>query len=486
MLKAIAAANMLCYHAQCHYLKASSLAADRPYHNAKFEFSAQRNKPLVDALRESHLGSDELRKAFSLIRGNPVLAQNFPVLTSQSNSVPTMDLQRLDARSVTLFANLDHDKNASREADLLEHCGSILRFVHRCLEIAGHQRKLLEAVELQIHAENHPAFASGHRMGERNKHGLCHNNLREVRHHMFEEFNNCYREYHQDLNDASGPDDILARAVETATKADQLQFIPNPQRGQQRITADVTMLAGAGLGCHTIEYRPKSIVYTSIPHVPIPKAEEEFEPLSIDEGVDLKGLSTPVSSFMEELASISPDEVFTDSKVSANRQRRRESITPDEIFTDSKICREIPPFAVPEYTVVVSTDTHLDTNNAPPSTTSKVSQSTEKGKTAIVRTRSSDHFQPRRTKKRLKAQKPQPVADSSGDMLALALGGRMDFMKEDAVFGKGGRNHSGDGVRLDCTDDNSNSNSNTSIHSDDSSNEFPFNDNPLFRRAHSF
>lgn len=434
MLGTIAEANTLCYHAQSHFQKASSLAAGGPYHRA--ESSAQRNEPLIDALREAHFGSDKLQKYFSLVRENLFLVQNQPVLASQVDatqavSISSEDLRKLHARSAIMFANGNNDHASQRE--LLKHCRSVLEFVHRWEQISGHHLKLLEDVIAQIRDENSPVVALGHPMGEREERSY-HSSDHDYYHHH----------YHPHHHAMPEPYDVPLRA-EGTTRLNRIMFNQNSR--QQFPTGG----AGAGQRYH-YDPPPSSVVHDRT-FIPNPKLEEEFEPLLLDEVMIL--------SLKEEyLAPIIPDEIFTNFKIIRNHRGRQQ---------------DIDSFHFPEDAVIVRTDT----NSATPTATTTASRSrspvAEAPKTR--RTRSGEFMGKKRRRRRPKTRSPKRQKaititqnDSSDDMLlALALGGRMDFMETCNGLGKGGRvQHSGYDIGM----------GNTDTDSDDSPLEFPFDHDP--------
>jgi len=450
MLMAITEANTLCYHAQCHYRQASSLAADRSYNKTKFS-AQQQDEPLIDALRESHFGTNKLQQSFSLIQEHPALVQKFPVLASQTSSIPIMALETLDASSALLFDS-GSDGDASKN-DLVKHCSRILRFVHRCEEMSSHQRKYLEAVEAQIKGESPAACADWNKVISN--------------HH-------CYHQYYHHRYPMPGPYHIPVREIETS-RSDEVSFVPSQQGIENRY--EHKEAAGATEQRYDSEHHSSSIVHAKPSSTPTPNTDDDFEPLSIDEGIDLSlgethsaSAETLASSIVEALGPIIPDEIFTDSKVGVHRNKHK----------------EVTPFHFPEYSNIVSTNSCPVT---PTSTTTSTTMSTESPperrhqETGFVRSKIGNRLrvlsqqqqqQQQQNRRPPRRQKKRKSESESNDMLSLALGGRLEFLEKDSGNDRGGSHyHSDNDARRGNSDD------------DGPDDEFPFGNCRNYKRSHS-
>lgn len=440
MLMVITEANTLCYHAQCHYRQASSLAADRSYNKIKYN-TQQQGEPLIDALRESHFGTNKLQQSFSLIQEHPALVQNFPVLATQTSSIPIMALEKLDADSALLFD--DSSDGDTSKNDLVKHCSQILRFVHRCEEISSHQRKYLEAVEAQIKAENPAACADWHNMGSNNHY---------------------YHQYNHHRYPMPGPYHTSVREVEKS-RSDEVFFVPNPQGLDHRYKEQQ----------YNSEHHSSSFFHAKPSSTPPPNTDDDFEPLSIDEGRDLSlgetdsaSAETLASSIVEALGPIIPDEIFTDGKIAVHRKRHK----------------EITSFHFPEHSNIVSTDSCPVTPTSTTTSTTSTTRSPADGRyqeNGRVRTKSvnrskflsqqKNYHQNRRPPRRQKKRKAKSESD---DMLSLALGGRLDFMEKDSGNERVGNQYcsENDARRSNSDDDGPND-------------EFPFDNNRKCKRSYS-
>jgi hypothetical protein len=448
MLMAIAEANTLCYHAQCRYRQASSLAADRSYNKTKYS-AQQEGEPLIDALRESHFGTNKLQQSFSLIQEHPALVQKFPVLASQTSSIPIMALENLDASSNLLFDS-GNDGDASKN-DLVKHCSRILRFVHRCEEISSHQRKYLEAVEAQIKAESPAACADWHQVGSN--------------HHY-------YHQYYHHRYPMPGPYHIPVREMETP-RSDEVSFFPS-QQGREDHYEQIEA-AGAAEQRYDSEHHSSSIVHAKPSSTPTPNTGDDFEPLSIDEGIDLSlgethsaSAETLASSIVQALGPIIPDEIFTDGKVGVHRNNRK----------------EVTPFHSPENSNKVNTDSCPVTPTSTTTSTTMSTASPPRGRhqeTGFVRSKSGNRLrvlsqqqQQQQNRRPPRRQKKRKAKSESNDMLSLALGGRLDFLEKDSGNERGGSHyHSENDARRGNSDD------------DGPDDGFPFDNRRNFKRSHS-
>lgn len=146
MLRTIAEAKSLFYHAHCHYRQAAS--AQNVYYRVK----------------EARNGTATLQRAFSLIQQDSYLNQQYPVLMAQAGYIPKLD-------TVIVLANNDRNNNEQKESSLYR---KIMQFIRRCEEITIHQQSLLAAVAVQIRAES-PSLVAREGVGVRK--GYVRNNI---------------------------------------------------------------------------------------------------------------------------------------------------------------------------------------------------------------------------------------------------------------------------------------------------------------------
>jgi len=431
MLETIDETNSLCYHAQCHFRQASSLAADGPC-TGENSTTERKNEPLIKALQEARLGSDKLEKSFSLVLENVMLVRNHPVLASQVGSIPKEDLQGLETSSEKLLANIGkHKDDRIKERKLLKHCGSILRFVNRCEEIAGQQRKLLEAVAVQIK----PIVV------KKTEASFYHNNKLGYS-HQYDRYNDHVR---------SEPYNVPIREVETE-RIDPIPIIPNPRSRHQKVTAQV---GGVGTEQWCLSNPHPSSV--TLPPAPVRKPTDDFEPLPIDQGIDL-----PSSETDDELEPLSIDDVINlsleEEVITASFPSAGTFIDTSNIHGNRWECQQ----------ETLSTPTV-------PKRTNRSPRSTDEEKPRIRRVGSGGLLEKRRRNRRPPRRQPKPKGrnkePSSDDVMKLALGGRLDFMQKDTVFKEDSR-------RRRSSDTNE---------SEDASLEFPFDDDrPACRRWNSY
>lgn len=422
MLEIIDEVNSLCYHAQCHFRQASSLAADGPCTGEK-STTERKNEPLIKALQEARLGSDKLEQSFSLVLEDVMLVRNYPVLASQVGSIPKEDLQGLETSSEKLLANIGkHKDDRIKERKLLKHCGSILQFVNRCEEIAGQQRKLLEAVAVQIKSKTDENFHHNNKLG----------------------FSHPYDRYNDHIR--SEPYNIPLREAETG-RIDPIPIIPN-QQSRHQVGA-----VGTEQWCLSNPH-PSSV---TLPPAPVRKPTDDFEPLPIDQGIDL-----PSSETDDELEPLSIDDVI-------NLSLEEEVLTP----------------SFPSAGTFVDTNTihgnrwgwQQETLSTPtvPKRTDRSPRSTDEEKPRIRRVGSGGLLEKRRRNRRPPRRQPKPKGSfketSSDDVMKLALGRRLDFMQNDAVF----------------KDDSRQRRSYNTNDTEEASLEFPFDDDrPACRRWNSY
>jgi len=367
MLETINGACVLCHNALTYFHHSTSIAQNGLY-NSDAPVDEKMSSHVADAIKEARSGSDKLKASFAMIQGNLFLSRNHPILISQSMSIPIEDFEEIEARSTSQYPKLKLRK-------------ALLRFVHRCEEIASHQKQLLDAVAGQIQAENRPFGAYG-----------------------YPPFHP-YHHYHQYA--MPGPYNVPLEAV-GSSKSDRMPYQYGPRASSNHEESfEPIPLAKSEKQCNS------SSTLT---------LEDEFEPLSIEKGMDL-----PLNE-----AHLTP------AKTSTSSAGTLPPIKPDEIFADSKIqCHSQghATFAA-KSTNTLTSKTKKARAKTPPSLRSA---STSKEPLKIRRTGSGGLLEKRRrsTKRqsrRTKKEKEKPKSQSPDDMLALALGGRMDFMQKDTVY----------------------------------------------------
>jgi len=457
MLKSIAEATTLCYYAQCHYKQASNLAAAWPYHHGKYVDS--RHNPLLEALRESRLGSEKLQKSFTFVRKNLVLAENFPVLVAHAGWISIAKLQELDTRSTALFpahvSTTSEQQPKKREQELIMHCGSILQFVNPCEEIATHQQKLLEAVKGQILAENPSLVPVGHRE-DHWKSYFCPNSHYGYNH-----------QFYQHQHAMTGQPKIPVR-TDDITIPNKIAPKPNTQQEEQHF---VTKGTSARWNAQQYQYDSrKSPVAHTKRRASISKSvdDDEFEPLSIDEGIDLSmelndlsATTNIASSIAQALGPIITDEIFPGSKFKLNFPEDTVKVS-DGINTTTTTKRSA---------------TKTPATLPPPLSTAMERKQKSRSARRVRSTGSQPKHRhqrpPRRQKKKKTVEEsyfPSSEKSNESSLLAFALGGRMDFLKKDAVLGKGGTTG---GLGIGSS-------------SSDSDGEFLFDNQPMSRRSYSY
>lgn len=479
MLETIAEAIFFCYQAQCHYRRASNLATDQLYNYGKD--IAGRKQTLLSALNELHLGSKKLNESFMSIRSNLMLDQNFPVLTSQIGCIPVGDLEELDISSSSLFStdgSIDSKQHRMKERNLLKHCSGILRFASRCEDIAAHQRKLLEAVKGQIQAENPSVAFAGYRedpLKER---------MNDNSHHPQ------YHQYYQYRHTLTECPEVPSKR-KTGTIQNQVSSTPNPPEKLQYCTTNITAAASigqAGQQLHQYDGCPNPIVH-SISREVIPESkDDEFEPLSINDGMDSESASLgyteqllsqcdyrrnsivhlkpyeanskPNDEEFEPLSindgvefSMVADESAKSKPIALSIVEALAPITQDAMLPDSKIKNQSSVSTAPATchnnfkiaTAISQRKKRKSTTSLP----QKAGYKQEQSERGIMRARSFGSYpkhQNRQSSLRLKKSKgdksssPSLSASSSSEdksLLSLALGGRNDFVEKDTTYGKG-------------------------------------------------
>eukprot|EP00537_Pseudo-nitzschia_pungens_P007453 CAMPEP_0172377628 /NCGR_PEP_ID=MMETSP1060-20121228/69006_1 /TAXON_ID=37318 /ORGANISM="Pseudo-nitzschia pungens, Strain cf. cingulata" /LENGTH=389 /DNA_ID=CAMNT_0013105329 /DNA_START=301 /DNA_END=1470 /DNA_ORIENTATION=+ len=143
MLRTIARSTILCHQAQRHYQQATSM--NRSFYCVQFStLDDERDQALNDALREAQRGTVKLQTSFSLIHQNLRLCERFPVLTSQADSFPVRELERL--KSAIIMPSHSNDYKISLYTNLMN-------FVRKCEKISVCQQSLLAAVEIHIQCD---------------------------------------------------------------------------------------------------------------------------------------------------------------------------------------------------------------------------------------------------------------------------------------------------------------------------------------------
>eukprot|EP00536_Pseudo-nitzschia_multiseries_P014301 jgi/Psemu1/38239/gm1.38239_g len=143
MLRTMEGATTLCYQAQHHYQQAASVS--RNFYCTEFTaLFAERDQALNDALREAQNGTVKLQMSFSLIHENLELCQRFPVLISQADSFPIVELERI--RCTITSPNRSNEFKVSLYNNLMQ-------FVRKCERISVYQQSLLAAVEIHVESD---------------------------------------------------------------------------------------------------------------------------------------------------------------------------------------------------------------------------------------------------------------------------------------------------------------------------------------------
>mmetsp|Transcript_16901 Transcript_16901/g.39036 ORF Transcript_16901/g.39036 Transcript_16901/m.39036 type:complete len:458 (-) Transcript_16901:120-1493(-) len=406
-LNIIAESKNLCHQAQCHYLRASNFAVDQP----------NQKEDLLVALRETHLGYDKLTKSFMCIRTSPMLNYNFPVLTSQIRSVTHSELERFDIRSSDLFSesgSIEEKQHATRERNVSKHRGSLLRFINRCHEITTHQRRLLEAVECQIQAENLSVGRAEHRV-DLGKQQFPYNSQ-----------NLPLCQYQQDhaMIDLS----YTSRNAEAESITDQIISTLNLTKNEQ---CQTKIAAGASMGrndeySHQYDSNQDPVFRAKSDKATDKSTDDEFEPLSINTGSnawieedDLAKAHTIASSIAQTSAVFTPDMIFPNSKPKTYSYA---DATPNSGINATKIAASV------------------SRRGRRKASHSSLPRSKGRGTGSNLK---QQHRRPPRNFKKSKGDRksasPLPLSSSSEHdlCLSLALGGRMDFMNNDSTFGKG-------------------------------------------------
>ena len=505
LLKTIAESNILCYQAQWHYVRARNLAAGQSYMSNLPKDHLGRKEDLLVALRETHDGCDKLNKSFMSILMNLMLDQSFPVLTSQIGSIPVGDLERLDNRSSDLFSrsgSIEDKQHTAKPRKILKHCCSMLQFLNRCQDIAAHQRKLLEAVECQIRAENPSVDRAGHQVDPWKPYFHYHSQNRQ------------YHQYQRQHALAGSPH--MSIKSERARIPNQISFTQNhletrhfPAKIAAKAPTEQTVQHlyhydpnkslvihekpyNANDNSKDDEFEPLSIdegmdISTGVGDLGTAKSkDDEFEPLSIDEGMDIStgaGDLGTAKSKDDEFEPLSIDEgmdistgvgdLGTARTVASSIAQASALFTPDEIFPDVKSKINSPD------------DTALATGNSTKKVAVPISRrgrrksqhhsslipavtreqlSPLRGARRVRSTGSYPKHQHRRPPRRFKkpkgdgslASRLSLSSSSSADesRLSLALGGRNDFMEKDSAHGKARLRSLEHGIGDSDTDEN--------------------------------
>jgi len=470
MLETIAEATALCSQAQCHYKQAESLAANMTYR--RVDCIHQQRKALVDALREARLGKEKLQTSFSVFRKNVLLMQQYPVLTSQEGSLPLAALQKLEAHSVDRFES--RNSYDVTEKGFLNHCTSILRFVHECEDISTHQQKILEAVSAKIHADNTQISITSYPGGREDNNPSESIQAKHASVHVSEEFfhpnsshpqyGNHYYDHHQDY-DMPGSGNAALNMTD-GTKLDHFLLEETPQSTHHEFAIETRREEGQHCQYdppprsathatgHNAEFEPLPMNHEVID---LSTEEEDFEPIKMVE------FSVP-----ERLPIICPGDIF-ELEQHNNHQSTLEDTTSKQ-YTSADVMK-------------VSTDNSV---TAPATMTetkiASASRSFSEGdKPKVRRVKSGGLLEkkkrprrpPRRSPKRNKSGSAPPPSDPV-DFMALAMGGRVDFL-EDKVAADSTTRGETDGY--DSCDHDIN----------DFPLEFPFDDPcPTFRRNYSY
>lgn len=287
MLRAIAEANSLCYHAQCHYQQAAS--ADI---SALFDDNDQ---TLNCAVQEATIGTVKLQRSFSLIHQNAHLNQHFPVLMAQAGSIHIVELDRLS--SAIALANHSNDKKISLYSNMMQ-------FIHKREHICVYQKSLLAAVDVQIRSES-PYMTDSWEGADRRR----------------EQFPANYRIPPRPQGQSIIP-------IEVAETECQSFFRPPPSYPH---TYAYRGCIRSGRGAvernyHSAIHRPS--IVTSMPLRP----EHEFEPLPLVDGKDAEDTHIALPSALETVYPITPDNVFRQSEERGSINRTSSEVMNNSYF----------------------------------------------------------------------------------------------------------------------------------------------------------
>jgi len=440
LLNIIAESINLCHQAQCHYLRAWNFTVDQP----------NQKEDLLVALRETHLGYDKLTKSCMCIRTSPMLNYDFPVLTSQIRSIAHSELERFDIRSSDLFSesgSIEDKQHTTKDRNVSKHRGSLLRFINRCHDITTHQRRLLEAVECQIKAENPSVGRAEHRVDLGKQHFPYNSRYLPL----------C--QYQQDyaMIDLS----YTSMNAEAETITDQIISTLNLTKDEQ---CQTKIAAGASMGrndeySHQYDSNQDLVFHAKSDKATDKSTDDEFEPLSINTGLnawieedDLTKAQTIASSIAQTSAVFTPDMIFPNSK--------------PKTYSYGDATLKSGMNATKIAALVSRRGRRKASHSSLPQSKGRKQQQPLRG---IKRGRSTasnlkqQHRRPPRYFKKSKGDgksaSPLPLSSSSEHelRLSLALGGRMDFMKNDSTFGKGILHSLEKGIGSSDTDGNDNS-----------------------------